>query len=577
MKGTVNSMKRVDAHETTLKGYLGIDSDIGELTIPFSQRPYEWSKPQVERLFNDLISLYYDNDNIHMLNFFTLSGEGGMTKIFDGQQRTITSLLIIGVFIKKLNALNLAEAAKQLHNQYIEQIDYLSDEGNKRKLKFDDNEIEDFFYELLTINNNEVYDPKEYENETIKTLITNFNAITTLMDDFTAKNSLDSDEVRKMANTVLTATNLITIKTDTDELAMAMFESLNNTGKQLENYYVLKNDLVITLGEDVVKDKWNQIESNLSDYDQSDFLVAFATILTGKSTKKNALDKIYSRYPKQDSSKMIELLDLMLEASVKYLYLRNPAQLTDFKDRKAYDKYRELIFSLNLFIKKQQHPLLLSAMMRNLPLSDINRLLSHLLNLGIRNLYFEENRANTIETLVAELAKKVYNDEMAFTDVLKELKRQAINDAEVKESIKGKQVKRGQAEKNLKFILRETYNTTDLNKELEIRDSISEIHYEHILPKRPSQNSQWLKDFKVEEEREVYTTKVGNATLLLDNINKNISNKDFEEKKIRYQESHIPENKSIAKKSKWTAKEINQRTNTLANKIIRYLNTLVNE
>lgn len=396
------------------------------------------------------------------------------------------------------------------------------------------------------------------------------------MEDFISKNDLDRDEIRKMANTVLTATNLITIKTDTDELAMAMFESLNNTGKQLENYYVLKNDLVITLGEDIVKEKWNQIESNLSDYDQSDFLVAFATVLTGKSTKKNALDKIYTRYPKQDSAKMMQLLDLMLEASVNYLYLRNPAQLTNFRDRKAYDKYRELIFSLNLFIKKQQHPLLLSAMMKNIPLSDINRLLSHLLNLGIRNLYFQENRANTIENLVADLAKKIYNEEMTLEDVLTELKRHAVKDVEVKESIQGKQVKRGQAEKNLKFILRETYNTTDLNKELEIRDSISEIHYEHILPKRPSKNSQWIKDFRVEEEREVYTTKIGNATLLLDNINKNISNKDFEEKKIRYQESHIPENKSIAQKRKWTAKEIDQRTTVLADKIIQYLNTLVN-
>lgn len=569
-------MKRVDAHETTLKGYLGIESDIGELTIPFSQRPYEWSKSQVERLFNDLISLYYDDENIHMLNFFTLSGEGGMTKIFDGQQRTITSLLIIGVFIKKLNASDLHEAAKQLHNQYIEKIEYLSDEGNIRKLRFDDKETEDFFYELLTVDNYDVYDPKEYENETIQTLINNFNAITKLMEDFIAKNGLDRDEIRKMANTVLTATNLITIKTDTDELAMAMFESLNNTGKQLENYYVLKNDLVITLGEDIVKEKWNQIESNLSDYDQSDFLVAFATVLTGKSTKKNALDKIYTRYPKQDSAKMMQLLDLMLEASVNYLYLRNPAQLTNFRDRKAYDKYRELIFNLNLFIKKQQHPLLLSAMMKNIPLSDINRLLSHLLNLGIRNLYFQENRANTIENLVADLAKKIYNEEMTLEDVLAELKRHAVKDVEVKESIKGKQVKRGQAEKNLKFILRETYNTTDLNKELEIRDSISEIHYEHILPKRPSKNSQWIKDFRVEEEREVYTTKIGNATLLLDNINKNISNKDFEEKKIRYQESHIPENKLIAQKRKWTAREIDQRTTVLADKIIQYLNTLVN-
>ncbi|WP_462226496.1 DUF262 domain-containing protein [Alkalibacterium sp.] len=569
-------MKRVDAHETTLKGYLGIESDIGELTIPFSQRPYEWNKAEVERLFNDLVSLYYDDENIHMLNFFTLSGEGGMTKIFDGQQRTITSLLIVGVFIKKLNSRGLLEAAKQLHNQYIEKVEYISDDGNIRKLRFDDKETENFFYKLLSIKNDVDLDSKNYENETIKTFITNFNLITQLLDRFIDKNDLNRDEIRKMVNRILTATNLITIKTDTDELAMAMFESLNNTGKQLENYYVLKNDLVIALEEKAVKDKWNEIESNLANFDQSDFLVAFATVLTGKSTKKNALSKIYTKYSKQNRKEMIDLLNILLAASEKYLHLRNPAQLTDYKDRTAYDNYRENISNLNLFIKKQQLPLLLAAMMKGYSLSNINEIATHLLNIGIRNLYFEEKRANTIEILIADLANDIYTETKSIKDVLNVLKKEALSDSEVKEAIKGKIVKRGQAEKNLKFILRETYNTTDLQRELKIRDNLSEIHYEHILPKRPSQNSQWIKDFSVEEEREIYTSKVGNATLLLDKINTNISNKDFKDKKLRYKESHIPENKNIANHKKWTTIEIENRTTEIAEKIITYLNELTN-
>lgn len=567
-------MKRVDAHETTLKGYLGIESDIGELTIPFSQRPYEWNKAEVERLFNDLTSLYYDDENIHMLNFFTLSGEGGMTKIFDGQQRTITSLLIVGVFIKKLNDRGLLEAAKQLHNQYIEKVEYISDDGNIRKLRFDDKETEDFFYKLLSIKNVIDLDSEHYENETIQTFISNFNLITQLLDRFIDKNDLNRDDIRKMVNRILTATNLITIKTDTDELAMAMFESLNNTGKQLENYYVLKNDLVISLEERVVKDKWNEIESNLANFDQSDFLVAFATVLTGKSTKKNALSKIYTKYSKQNRKDMMDLLDLLLTASEKYLHLRNPAQLTDYRDRSIYDNYRENISNLNLFIKKQQLPLLLAGMMKGYSLSDINDIAAHLLNIGIRNLYFEERRANTIEILIADLANDIYTETKSFTDILKILKKEALSDAEVKEAIKGKIVKRGQAEKNLKFILRETYNTTDLQRELKIRDNLSEIHYEHILPKRPSKNSQWSKDFNVEEEREIYTSKVGNATLLLDKINTNISNKDFKDKKLRYKESHIPENQKIANHKKWTTTEIDNRTADIAEKIITYLNGL---
>lgn len=48
-------MRKIESDDRTLESYLSIDSDIGVLTIPFSQRPYEWERPQVKRLFNDLV------------------------------------------------------------------------------------------------------------------------------------------------------------------------------------------------------------------------------------------------------------------------------------------------------------------------------------------------------------------------------------------------------------------------------------------------------------------------------------------------------------------------------------------
>ena len=50
-------MKNIEANEQTLNSYLQINGETGVLYIPFSQRPYEWEKNQVMRLFNDLISL----------------------------------------------------------------------------------------------------------------------------------------------------------------------------------------------------------------------------------------------------------------------------------------------------------------------------------------------------------------------------------------------------------------------------------------------------------------------------------------------------------------------------------------
>lgn len=569
-------MKKIKSDETTLKNFLSIGSDIGTLKIPFSQRPYEWENSQVERLFNDLVGLYHLNDDIHMLNFFTLSTEDGETKIFDGQQRTITTLLIIASFIEKLDKLKLNDAATQLYETYISKKDYLAISASTQfKLKFEDPDVEEFFYELLERNTEKEFNAKNHENLTIKTLISNYQLIKQLLDNFIQRNSLDGQEIIDSINKILNNTNLITITTSTDDLARAMFESLNNTGKQLENYYVLKNDLVIALSEDKVKEKWTSIDSNLSNYDPSAFLLSVSTILTGKSTKQNSLERIYNTFNKNSINEMEFLLDFLLNASKNYLYIRNPAQLVN-NDKKVVAEYRELITDLSLFITSQHHPLILAMLIKDVPLKEINTVLKHLLNLGIRNFYFKENRANTIENPIAKLTNDFYKKDLNIGQVIKKIDEISIKDDELRDAITARNVNKN-AEKRLKFILRETYNKIDLDKELEIKKSLSEIHLEHILPKSPAKKSQWLIDFKDDEERGFYTQKIGNATLLLEKLNKNISNKDFNLKKEKYNSSHIPENHNIAKSDKWTRSEIDRRTKLLGNKIIKYTNLLISK
>ena len=116
----------------------------------------------------------------------------------------------------------------------------------------------------------------------------------------------------------------------------------------------------------------------------------------------------------------------------------------------------------------------------------------------------------------------------------------------------------------------------DLNKETQIKETLTGIHLEHILPQNPKENSEWILDFPEVEEREFYTRKIGNMTLLLGKINSSISNKDFDDKVIEYSKSDIPANKEIIEKyNKWNKDSINARTEQLAIKIVRYLQTLV--
>ena len=128
----------------------------------------------------------------------------------------------------------------------------------------------------------------------------------------------------------------------------------------------------------------------------------------------------------------------------------------------------------------------------------------------------------------------------------------------------------------MKFILREIYQKYDFNKEVQIKDSLKKIHYEHILPQNPKVKSQWRNDF-IKDDLEKYTYKIGNGTLLLDKINHSASNRDFSDKKELLVNSDIPENKTIAANSRWGKREINARTVRIGNKIIEYLNSLIDK
>ncbi len=59
---------------------------------------------------------------------------------------------------------------------------------------------------------------------------------------------------------------------------------------------------------------------------------------------------------------------------------------------------------------------------------------------------------------------------------------------------------------------------------------------EHILPEKPSLNSQWLQDFPDEEERFLRHGSIGNLVLVDAQVNDLLGNKPFADKKAILQE-----------------------------------------
>ena len=169
-------MKLLEADTKKLEYLLNLS--YGTLYIPYSQRPYEWKKEQVLRLFNDLYAVYANNDSTstHILNFITIrldEEEENKKYIYDGQQRTVTSLLLLSALIRILKTMDFSavDSANQLTSLYLYTYHWRDVSATNYKIVFD-NPLANFMLHEYVFKGEEVpeshifsdYDKAIYEN-----------------------------------------------------------------------------------------------------------------------------------------------------------------------------------------------------------------------------------------------------------------------------------------------------------------------------------------------------------------------------------------------------------------------------
>ena len=91
---------------------------------------------------------------------------------------------------------------------------------------------------------------------------------------------------------------------------------------------------------------------------------------------------------------------------------------------------------------------------------------------------------------------------------------------------------------------------------------------EHVLPQRPSANSDWLKSFPTKQIRDKYVHRLGNLVLLSRGKNIEAENYDFELKKEKYFNTNTGVTSfalttQVLRCREWTPAVIDQRQNQL--------------
>ncbi|MBT2831080.1 DUF262 domain-containing protein [Staphylococcus coagulans] len=549
------------ADDKKLNEYLLLSN--GKFIIPYTQRPYEWSLSQVERLFGDIIAIYEGKKEQHILNFITIYLEDDHQNIFDGQQRTVTLLIFICVIIHKLKDLGKSKLADQLKEEFIKKEDWRSNSANNSKIIFGKKETNDFF-ENYIIENNKDYNYTITDNE--KGLKKNYDSLRSLIDSYYIQNQLQVEDLLGIVEAMTEKMYVIILETPNEDIANQMFETLNNTGKKLVDFYVLKNKCIKITSENTTAKYWEAIEANTDLLNKNQFLTQFVSLYNGKTSSQKSFETLEKKGLLKDPEHVENLLYNMQNISKYFLELHEPNQRKRNEDNeKDLKKFNKLVEGLKIVGAIQYRPIILAMNFKNYPLADINKVLKICLTIQIRNIFFAKQKANTLESFYPDLAKKIFNSNNSILEtIIIDLNSKIINDEETLVAIKNRKIKKNE-NKIIRYILRDIYDHEN-DREITINNDTQFVNLEHILPQNPKDGSSWLTIFA--DDLNEYIYKLGNLTLILGKRNSDLGNKEFNEKRIQLKESKISQNTAISKNNSWTRLEIDNRTEELAKMIL---------
>jgi len=112
-----------------------------------------------------------------------------------------------------------------------------------------------------------------------------------------------------------------------------------------------------------------------------------------------------------------------------------------------------------------------------------------------------------------------------------------------------------------RYILVELNNAMEKDRALGAKEDV--VSLEHIMPKNPGK--EWVNAVHPKDDPDAWLEAIGNLTLLEKPVNRGLGNKDFRTKKEKgYNSSKLALNAAVATKTKWTWKEIEERSKALA-------------
>ncbi len=553
-----------------------------KMYIPKYQRPYAWTKDELEDLWNDLDFLAEGNNEMHFYGQVVVHRDRDENKsyIIDGQQRITTSFLFIRAFLASYSDIYSrmedrdAREARKLNRKIleIEQLigyDSTEEDIDRQTLNLVQNDIDnDFFVKIICQDDGALKEslrPKtskylirasyRFFDQNIKRLIRDENDL-----------SRKLEKLSKFYQNFTENFKVMYLEDDDLNEAYTIFETLNDRGVDLASTDLLKNYILANSNHvDSSYRKWNQIIVNLNNADITKFIRSVWNS-EHEFTRDKALYSNITKELKRNPLRCENLLDQLNSSASFYHDLTDPANPTSLHG----ERIIKCLKALKIMKSSTWHPLLI-AINRKTD-SNGNKIYNEQNLLAVaqalesyvfRTFVICGSNPNEAELFFAKLATEVFTRGVSSDYIVGEINEKSATDEQFKSHFEEHSFSDNESDKEkIRYFFRKIHKHLGGNNEISL--SNSDVHIEHIMPQ---DISKWPGvDDAFHDE---YLWKVGNLCLLSGPLNIAASNQPFSEKKVLYSQSVIKPNDELSNFTNWDKDSIDERQKRLCDLSLR--------
>lgn len=557
---------RLNVAETTLDTLLGTPEE--QFRVPLYQRPYSWTKAEVDELWNDIANMQGDE---HFMGSIVLNDEiPNRPEIIDGQQRLTTLMILLGLIRDEYAALESRFVARP--QRRLEADEWAESSDGRFKLKLGGANWPIFRDFVLRPphdptrrlwSDRSTISPREYARNT--EIFENARELQKKLAEWLGSVTGASREKRlvELEQRVAKGLKFVSIRVDNVDDAFLLFETLNDRGLQLSAADLVKSHLLSRFESENGKERiaeaaqdWSDVIDSLRGADIGRFLRYYLLMYYDKVQK----DQVFRLFKKRLEDTAAEALLVHLRRMARYYgefdspemieHVRAREALADLRDLRATTCYVALLPARD-------------ALSDDLEEFSIFARLTEAL--AYRWTTIVGLNAQELESIFqAAGARFIRNGAAGLAEAAGILAAAMPTREEFLASFNHKRM-------GTQYVARYTLRRIEavLRTSEVVLGPATKVHIEHVMPQNLSRP--WL-EFLGDDAREShgeYVNRWGNLTLLDEKINRSARDAAFAEKVQIYtgengKESMIRMTQLLGKEQEWGPKQIENRQKWLA-------------